>query len=212
VRHGLMLVGQPFSGKSSSLHRLAGALTQLSDAGVQGTLFNKIQIRTINPKSVTMGQLYGKCFVCRPAGCIGVWHYSSCGTFLLQLQHELMVVRCRSIPDCKHAAIATTALHGCDLVHALHSLLLQARVTRPPRSGRMVSWLLPSAAWPPTLALTGSGWCWMGQWMRSGGCSHHKILAAGAAAGTRHDTQHVWVQELMIAVPMAAKAARLAPC
>jgi dynein heavy chain len=60
VRHGLMLVGQPFSGKTSSLHRLAGALSQLAETGVEGTLFNKIQIRTINPKSVTMGQLYGE--------------------------------------------------------------------------------------------------------------------------------------------------------
>ena len=60
VRHGLMLVGQPFSGKTSSLHRLAGALTQLGEAGVQGALFNKVQVRTINPKSVTMGQLYGE--------------------------------------------------------------------------------------------------------------------------------------------------------
>lgn len=60
VRHGLMLVGQPFSGKSSALQMLAAALTDLHDAGVKGTLFNRIQTRIINPKSVTMGQLYGK--------------------------------------------------------------------------------------------------------------------------------------------------------
>ena len=35
VRHGLMTVGQPFSGKSCSLRMLAGALTDLCDAGVE---------------------------------------------------------------------------------------------------------------------------------------------------------------------------------
>lgn len=33
VRHGLMAVGQPFSGKSSSLAVLAGALTDLAEQG-----------------------------------------------------------------------------------------------------------------------------------------------------------------------------------
>jgi len=60
VRHGLMTVGQPFSGKSAALRVLAGALTDLHDRGVQGTLFNRVQVRVINPKSVTMGQLYGE--------------------------------------------------------------------------------------------------------------------------------------------------------
>jgi dynein heavy chain len=60
VRHGLMLVGQPFSGKSAALKVLAGALGDLSDAGVAGPLFNRVQQVVINPKAVTMGQLYGK--------------------------------------------------------------------------------------------------------------------------------------------------------
>jgi len=60
VRHGLMTVGQPFSGKTAALKVLAGALSDLSDRGVVGTLFNRVQMRTINPKSVTMGQLYGE--------------------------------------------------------------------------------------------------------------------------------------------------------
>jgi len=60
VRHGLMLVGQPFSGKSSALTVLAGALGDLAEAGVQGPLFNRVQKVVINPKAVTMGQLYGE--------------------------------------------------------------------------------------------------------------------------------------------------------
>jgi dynein heavy chain len=60
VRHGLMLVGQPFSGKSAALKVLAGALGELSDASVTGPLFNRVQQVVINPKAVTMGQLYGE--------------------------------------------------------------------------------------------------------------------------------------------------------
>lgn len=60
VRHGLMTVGQPFSGKSCALKVLSGALTELCEAGIQGTLFNRVTMRIINPKAVTMGQLYGE--------------------------------------------------------------------------------------------------------------------------------------------------------
>jgi len=60
VRHGLMLVGAPFSGKSVGLKLLAGALSDLHAQGKQGPLFEKVEMRVINPKSVTMGQLYGE--------------------------------------------------------------------------------------------------------------------------------------------------------
>eukprot|EP00899_Mesostigma_viride_P020786 jgi/Mesvir1/28709/Mv19680-RA.1 len=58
VRHGLMLVGLPFSGKTSSYKVLAGALTDLHEAGLNNE--ERVQISVVNPKSVTMGQLYGE--------------------------------------------------------------------------------------------------------------------------------------------------------
>jgi dynein heavy chain len=68
VRHGLMLVGRPFSGKSAVLRVLAGALGELADAGLQGPLFSRVQQVVINPKSITMGQLYGERGVGRRGG------------------------------------------------------------------------------------------------------------------------------------------------
>jgi dynein heavy chain len=53
VRHGLMIVGLPFSGKTCCLKILAGALTQLNAEGKMGEC--KTHITTLNPKSITMG-------------------------------------------------------------------------------------------------------------------------------------------------------------
>jgi len=58
VRHGLMMVGDPFSGKSKAMEVLAGALTDLNSKGLMDE--RKTIINRLNPKSITMGQLYGK--------------------------------------------------------------------------------------------------------------------------------------------------------
>ncbi|XP_029975539.1 dynein heavy chain 12, axonemal [Salarias fasciatus] len=58
VRHGFMLVGEPFAGKTKVLHVLADTLTLMNERG-QG-LEEKVIFRTLNPKSVTMGQLFGQ--------------------------------------------------------------------------------------------------------------------------------------------------------
>ena len=57
VRHGLMVVGYPFSGKSSIINVLADSLTELCNKGLMNE--NRVQICKLNPKSISMKQLYG---------------------------------------------------------------------------------------------------------------------------------------------------------
>ncbi|XP_073998898.1 dynein heavy chain at 62B isoform X2 [Rhodnius prolixus] len=56
VRHGFMLVGNPFGGKTSVLRVLSESLTLMFETG-KGE--SNTYFVTCNPKSVTMGQLYG---------------------------------------------------------------------------------------------------------------------------------------------------------
>uniref|UniRef100_A0A8B9YNI0 Dynein axonemal heavy chain 12 n=1 Tax=Bos mutus grunniens TaxID=30521 RepID=A0A8B9YNI0_BOSMU len=58
VRHGFMLVGEPFAGKTKVLHMLADTLTLMNERGCGEE--EKVIYRTVNPKSITMGQLFGQ--------------------------------------------------------------------------------------------------------------------------------------------------------
>lgn len=57
VRHGLMLVGMPFAGKTSNYRTLADALGLCEERGQMDE--HRAIYTVINPKSITMGQLYG---------------------------------------------------------------------------------------------------------------------------------------------------------
>lgn len=59
VRHGLMIVGEPLGGKTQGWQVLADALSDLHASGLYPE--SKTIYRIINPKAITMGQLYG-CF------------------------------------------------------------------------------------------------------------------------------------------------------
>ncbi|EUB58895.1 Dynein heavy chain 7, axonemal [Echinococcus granulosus] len=59
VRHGLMIVGDPLGGKTQAYQSLADALTQLGETGGMGDE-SEVHFGIINPKSITMGQLYGQ--------------------------------------------------------------------------------------------------------------------------------------------------------
>lgn len=61
VRHGLMLVGSTGGGKTSAARVLSKALTSLEGKiNPVGGSFVKVVVNTLNPKSITMGQLYGE--------------------------------------------------------------------------------------------------------------------------------------------------------
>ncbi|XP_026532204.1 dynein heavy chain 12, axonemal [Notechis scutatus] len=58
VRHGFMLVGEPFSGKTKVLHVLADTLSLMNEREYGEE--EKVIHRTVNPKAITMGQLFGR--------------------------------------------------------------------------------------------------------------------------------------------------------
>ncbi|CAG5048847.1 unnamed protein product [Parnassius apollo] len=57
VRHGFMLVGDPFSGKSMTLRILSQSLNLMEERNQRGGCMCTYKV--LNPKAVTMGQLYG---------------------------------------------------------------------------------------------------------------------------------------------------------
>ncbi|XP_061667239.1 dynein axonemal heavy chain 12-like [Syngnathoides biaculeatus] len=57
VRHGFMLVGESFAGKTKVIHVLADTLILMNKRGYGEE--EKVIFRTLNPKSITMGQLFG---------------------------------------------------------------------------------------------------------------------------------------------------------
>ncbi|XP_006892348.1 PREDICTED: dynein heavy chain 12, axonemal [Elephantulus edwardii] len=58
VRHGFMLVGEPFAAKTTVLQVLADTLNLMNERGYREE--EKVMYRIVNPKSITMGQLFGQ--------------------------------------------------------------------------------------------------------------------------------------------------------
>ena len=60
VRHGFMVVGLPFGGKTNALKMLANTLSTLHKERPDDSKYQNVHYTLINPKSITMGQLYGE--------------------------------------------------------------------------------------------------------------------------------------------------------
>ena len=58
VRHGLMVVGEPLGGKTQAYQVLSEALSELKRNGLMSE--SHVVYSIINPKAITMGQLYGQ--------------------------------------------------------------------------------------------------------------------------------------------------------
>ncbi|XP_055488365.1 LOW QUALITY PROTEIN: dynein axonemal heavy chain 6-like [Leucoraja erinacea] len=60
VRHGVMLVGPTGSGKTTVYQILADTLGTLHNAGEKDPNYQLVKTYVLNPKSITMGELYGE--------------------------------------------------------------------------------------------------------------------------------------------------------
>jgi len=60
VRHGNMLVGTTGTGKTTVAKILSLALTSLGKSGLDDYWYKTVKIQGLNPKSVTMGELFGE--------------------------------------------------------------------------------------------------------------------------------------------------------
>ena len=58
MRHGVMLVGPAMAGKTAAWRALAAASGALAAAGEPG--FERVTVHAINPKAMSLGQLYGR--------------------------------------------------------------------------------------------------------------------------------------------------------
>jgi dynein heavy chain len=60
VRHGVMVVGLTLTGKTMNTNMLAAALSQLKRDGDESPKYEVTKQHWLNPKSITMGELYGE--------------------------------------------------------------------------------------------------------------------------------------------------------
>ena len=71
VRHGFMLVGEPYGGKTKVLEVLCETLTLMHEKKIGDE--QRVQFKIINPKSMPMGQLYGQFDPVSHEVCFNFW-------------------------------------------------------------------------------------------------------------------------------------------
>jgi len=59
VRFGMMIIGQTLTGKTTIIRSLKNAMNQIKKNGYTGKDYNGVESRTLNPKSISMDELYG---------------------------------------------------------------------------------------------------------------------------------------------------------
>ncbi|KAF0301061.1 Dynein heavy chain 6, axonemal [Amphibalanus amphitrite] len=60
VRHGVMLVGPSGGGKTTIYRILQKSLTKMLEDGHESPYYRVVHVEVLNPKSITMGELYGE--------------------------------------------------------------------------------------------------------------------------------------------------------
>jgi dynein heavy chain, axonemal len=60
VRFGVMIVGEAMSGKTITYEALFGALNHLNLNKIQPELFSAVEKEVLNPKSISINELYGE--------------------------------------------------------------------------------------------------------------------------------------------------------
>ena len=61
VRFGMMVIGPTLTGKSTAIKTLKDGMNHIMNNGYEGTQYNRVECEILNPKSISMDELYG-CF------------------------------------------------------------------------------------------------------------------------------------------------------
>ena len=59
VRFGLMIIGQTLTGKTTIIRTLKKAMNLIKKNGHKGDEYKPVESETLNPKSITLDELYG---------------------------------------------------------------------------------------------------------------------------------------------------------